>query len=123
MSTELSRFAISTGFLFLVALKIGIDNFEECPAGVYYAGQLNHMYYSKSGKIWVAVLSVPNIPHPDCLEDPCLPNLILAASIANVKALIRGLWRLLITAPSLCPFPFVNSREEIYITGNFFVAF
>ncbi len=27
--------------------------FEECPAGVYYAGQLKHMYYSKYHKLWV----------------------------------------------------------------------
>ena len=64
-----SKFLFAFSFLF----------FEECPAGVYYADQLNHMYYSKSHKLWVAVLSVPDVPHPDCLEDPYLPNLILAA--------------------------------------------
>ena len=45
--------------------------FEDCPASVYYTGQLNHMHYSKLHKLWVVVLSVPDVPHPDCLEDQC----------------------------------------------------
>ena len=47
------------------------------------------MYCSKSHKLQVAVLSVPDVPHPDCLEDPHLPNLILAASISNVSTAFR----------------------------------
>ena len=41
--------------------------------------------HSKSHKLWVEVLSGPDVPHPDCLGDPCLPDLILTASIAKVS--------------------------------------
>ena len=60
--------------------------FEECPGSIGYGDQLLHMYHDGgSDKLQAIAPSFCDKLHHGCLDDPFLPNLILATYIVNTN--------------------------------------